>query len=113
MGLLSSVERDDLTAVVSRWRSRWAMHEARETLSEPPRTFNPGYPDTELLYEDLTRGFDDADAEARSREDLHARVEALALRLERQYATALGDPRTREEFAAMVREMLRVVRGAA
>jgi len=110
--MLTCEGRDALMEVVSRWRSRWAMHEAKETLSEPLRTFNPGYPDTQLLYEGLTRGFDDADAQAHSRDDLQARVEALALSLEREYATALGDPRTRDEFAAMVAEMLRVVRGA-
>jgi hypothetical protein len=113
MGILTKAELDALTSVIGRWRSRWAMHEAAETLSEPPRSFNPSYPDTQLLYGALTSGFDEANEQATSRADLASRIEILARRLERRYAVALGDPRTCEEFAAMVAEMLRVARGPA
>lgn len=111
MGLLAPVERDALTEAISRRRRLWAMHEATETLAGPPRTLSPGYTDTELLYAALTSGFDDADEEARSRDELAGRVEALARRLESDYATALADARGREEFSAMVTEMLTAIRG--
>jgi hypothetical protein len=34
------------------------MHEAKESITPPPRTVGAGYSDTELLYGDLTSGFD-------------------------------------------------------
>ncbi len=110
MGLLSPNERDALIEAISRRRRLWAMHEATEALSGPPRTLNRAYTDTELLYGELTSGFDDAEASAGSREELHARVEALARRLERDYAAALRDARAREEFDAMMADILLAIR---
>lgn len=111
MGVLTREERDVLTRALARRWQLWDIHRVKETLSEAPRTFNPGYTDSSLLYDALTRDFDDADATAGSREELLERVQALARRLEREYVVALRDARTRSEFDAMVAEMIRTVRG--
>jgi len=111
-GVLTPQELDALQQTLSRQRHLWARHEALEKLGEAPRTFNPGYTDTELLYEELTSEFSDADATAKSRDELLARVDALTRRLETEYAVALRDSRARSEFDAMVAEIIRTIRGA-
>src|SRR5437588_29781 len=75
MGVLTREELDGLYQEVFRRYHLWAMHETFETPSE--RRPLGQYTDTELLYSDLTSGFDDAEADATSRQDLLARVEAL------------------------------------
>jgi hypothetical protein len=111
MSVLTPAERDALIESVSRRWHLWEMHRVKETLTEAPRSFNPGYTDTYLLYEELTSGFDDANHTAVSREELLEQVDALANRLEAEYVVAFGDARTREEFRAMVADMRRIVRG--
>lgn len=107
MGVFTREERDALITVLARRWRLWDMHQAKETLSGATYTHGSAYADHYLLYHELGVGFDEADNALGTREELRERIDALARRLETEYAVALQDVRAREEFTAMVAEMLR------